>query len=191
MGQPQGIEEGFGLAQMGQHLGVAQVGMHVHHADLAAEEGAGLGALEQLLRPATVGQRAIKQAGTVGARQMRTDEGQMGACLRRGEHVLQHRVHHRQQAVAHAGQGVGGVQKQLGRRVVFGEQRVTGDDAVLHQQAQESGPHLDGLGLQRRGGIGAADQMQRAGQLVQHLGVQGHRPGAAHALAHLRIGRLQ
>ena len=190
MGQAEGVEEGLGLAQVGQHLGVTQVGMHVHHADLAAKEGAGFSALEQLLRPAAIRQRAVEQTGAVGAAQVGADQGQMGLGLLNAEHVFEHRVHHRQQAVVHAGQGVAGVQQQLRWRVL-GEQRIAGDHAVLHQQALEVGAHGQRLGLQRRGVCSAAELAQRAGQLRQHLGMQGDRPGAAQALAQGRVGRLQ
>ena len=114
----------------------------------------------------------------------------MGLGLLGAEHVFEHRVHHRQQAVAHAGDRVGGVQQQL-RRCVFGEERVAGHHAVPHQQALEISAHFEAFSLQRRGVIGAADLAQRAGQLVQHLRVQRDRPGAAHALAQLRVGGLE
>ena len=55
------------LPDVRQRLRVAQVRMHVHEPDLAAEEGRALGALEHALRAAVVGHRPIEQPHAVRA----------------------------------------------------------------------------------------------------------------------------
>ncbi len=55
--------------------------MHVHEADLAAEEGAALGALEEALHSAAVLRRPIEEARAVGAHEMLADEGDVRARL--------------------------------------------------------------------------------------------------------------
>jgi hypothetical protein len=64
------VEEALRLAQVGQRLAPAQVGMHVHDADLAPEERAAFGALEQPSAGPPVGHGAVKQARAVRAGQV-------------------------------------------------------------------------------------------------------------------------
>ena len=52
-----------------QRLRPAQMRVHVHQADFAAEEARALGAPEQPHRPAVVGERAVEQPQPVGAAQ--------------------------------------------------------------------------------------------------------------------------
>ena len=69
-GLAQRPEEAVGVAVVPERLGVAQVGVRVHETDLAAEEAAALGALEESLRAAAVFHRPVEQPGAVGAEQM-------------------------------------------------------------------------------------------------------------------------
>ena len=55
------------IADVRQRLRVAQMRVHVHEADLAAEEGRALGALEEALRAAVIGHRPVEEAHAVGA----------------------------------------------------------------------------------------------------------------------------
>ena len=71
------------------------------------------------------------------------------------------------------------------------EQRVAGEHVVDEQQAQEVAPHRLGLAFEAQRRWLAADLPQRARQGRQRLVVQGHGPGAAHVVAHRRVGRLQ
>jgi hypothetical protein len=96
---------------VGQRLREAQVRVHVHQPDLAAEEGRALGALEVPLRAAVVVERPIEQARAVGAHQVLVDQAQVVLQLRAVEQALEDRVDHREDAVAHAGRRVARVQQ--------------------------------------------------------------------------------
>ena len=86
-----------------QRLGVAQVRVHVHEADLAAEERA----RSRRAGRASSARRDTAAAGRTGARrrarEMLLDQAQVVARLLGREQVVEDRVDHRQQAVAHAG----------------------------------------------------------------------------------------
>ena len=71
------MEEALGFAHVRQRLRVAQVRVHVHEPDLAAEERRALGALEEALRPAVIRHRPIEQAHAVGTAQVRIDQLQV------------------------------------------------------------------------------------------------------------------
>ena len=109
--------------------------MHVHEADLAAEEGRALGALEVALRPAVVGERPVEQARAVGAEQVLVDEAQVVARLlaasagRRGS-----RGSSRSDAVAHAGRRVARVSRVVDAAARSWKQRVAGEHVVGQQQ---------------------------------------------------------
>ena len=175
---------------MGQRLGIAQVGVGVHDADFASEKSAGLGALEQLLGAAAVRQWAVEQARSVGAEQVVLDQTKVRARLLRAEHVFEHGMHHRQQAVANAGEAVAGVQQHL-RWLAGWKQRIARDHAARHQKALKIGSHLRRFGFQRGGDLGAPDAAQGARQQAENLVVQGHRPGAAKPLAQGRVSGLK
>jgi hypothetical protein len=77
------MEEALGVPDLCQRLREAQVRVHVHQADLAAEEGRAFGALEVALRAAVVIERPIEQARAVGAHQVLVDQAQVVLQLRR------------------------------------------------------------------------------------------------------------
>ena len=121
---------------------------------------------------------------------MGLDQTQVRARLLRAQHVFQDGMHHRQQAVANAGEAVAGVQQHV-RRLAGWKQRITGDHAVDHQQALKIGLHLRRFGCQRGRSFNPPDAVQGAGQQAEHLVVQGHRPGAAKPLAQGRVSGLE
>ncbi len=146
---------------MRQRLREAQVRVHVHQADLAAEVAGTLGALEQPLRPTVVTQRAVEQPQPVSGAQVAVDEQLIA----------------RMQQVAHAS--------------VLLEADIAGEHPIDQQQTLEVTLHGAGRLPQPFGFAGAADAHQRLRQRHQHLKVQRHGPGTAHVFAHARIGRLQ
>ena len=154
-----------------------------------------------------VGERPVEQSRAVGPGQVLVDQAQVVLQLRAIEQAFKDRVDHRQDAVAHAGRLVARVQQVADARRrdrdrrgpwrrpdgawLRVEQRVAGEHVVDQQQAQEIAPHRLGLAFEPLRGRLAADLPQRARQRRQGLVVQRHGPGAAHVLAHRRIGRLQ
>ena len=75
----QRLPERVGLAEHGQRFAVAKMGMHIHEADLAPEERRRLGAAEDLLRAAAIGDRPVHQPRAVGKQQVLADEARDGA----------------------------------------------------------------------------------------------------------------
>jgi hypothetical protein len=67
----------------GEGLGITQMGMGVHDPDLAAEEGAGLGPLEDLHGAAVISGRAVEEPGPVGADEVLVQHVKVLACLTR------------------------------------------------------------------------------------------------------------
>ncbi len=116
IGLTERVEEPLRPSDVRQGLRVTQVRMHVHQADLAAEERRALGALENALRAAVIGHRPIEQAHAVRAAKLAPDELEVRARLLRSQHVLQDRVDHRERAVADAGGRVPRMQEIAGRR---------------------------------------------------------------------------
>src|SRR3984885_15985687 len=96
------MEEALRLSHVRQRLRVAQMGVHVHQPDLAAEERCALCPLEDALRPTVVRNRAVEQARAVGSSQVLLDKPQMLARLRRGQHILENRMDERQCAISYA-----------------------------------------------------------------------------------------
>ena len=150
----QRVQEFLGLANMRQCLRVAQVRMHVHQADFAAEECRGLRALEQLLQSAVIGHRSIEQADAIRSAQVLVDELQMLARLLRSQQVFNDRVDHRQRAVVDPGGLIARVQ-QIARVFLVIEEGVARQHSVHDQQALEIlldllRPRLKALGLLAR-----------------------------------------
>ena len=81
IGLAQRVEAAAPLAEVRQRLRVAQMRVHVHEADLAAEEGAALGALEVALQAALIGERPVEQARAVGRKQVRVESARGAAGL--------------------------------------------------------------------------------------------------------------
>src|ERR1700730_15396045 len=115
----QGMEEALSLSNMRESLCVTQMGMHVHQADLTAEECCSFRALEQALQAPVIGHRAIEEADAVGHAQVLVYQSQVLSSLRRGQHVFQDRVDHRERAVAYAGCLIARVQQVSRRLAVF------------------------------------------------------------------------
>src|SRR5262249_31366629 len=69
----QRAEESLGIANVRESLRVTQMRVGVHQSDLAPEERRALGALEEALRAAVVGQRAVEEAHAVRAAEVRFD----------------------------------------------------------------------------------------------------------------------
>ena len=103
VGQAQRMQKIIGPAELGQCLGPAQMGVHVHQPHLAAKVAGALTALEQAHRAAAVTQRPVKQPQAVGAQQVPADQIDMGGGLGRAEQAVDDGMHHRQRAVADAG----------------------------------------------------------------------------------------
>ena len=161
VGQAQRMQQGIAPAQRGQRFGPAQVGMHVHQADLAAKKAGAFTALKQPHRPAAVAQRPVKQAQPVGAQQVLLDQRHMVGRLGGGEQPVDDGVHHGQGAVVDAGVGVAWVQQVTGlaRRVKFGDRGKrgkTGQHPIDHQPALKIRRHRVGPGLHRARLISAA-----------------------------------
>ena len=102
MRQGQGLEQATPIAHVRLHLRVAEMGVRVHEADLAPEEGAGLGTLEQARDPSAIRQGAIEQARAVRPPQVLAHEGEVRRGLLGRAQVVQDGVHHGQEAIAHA-----------------------------------------------------------------------------------------
>ena len=83
-GQREGPQQRGAVADAGQRLGVAEVRVDVHQADLAAPERARLGALEDRHRTAAVGHRAVEEPGPVRAEQVLLDHREVVARRPRG-----------------------------------------------------------------------------------------------------------
>src|SRR5882724_8549120 len=75
--QQQCLPERVDLAEGGQGLAVAQMGVDIQDPDLAAEEGRRLGAAEDAFEPAAVGRGPVHEPRAVGMQEMRADEAEM------------------------------------------------------------------------------------------------------------------
>ncbi len=174
---------------MRERLRIAQMRVHVHQADLAAEVRRALRALEEPHRSAVIGHRLVEQAHAVGTAQVRVDQLQMLARLLRRQQIFEDRVDHRERAVPHAGRRVARVQQVTHTAIV--EQCISSQHVVDDQHSLKVALHGLGSLLERRCFLRAVDSSQRACEGNERLIVQRHGPGAAHVLAHRRVGRLQ
>src|SRR5262249_48235519 len=100
-------------ALLGQRLAITQMRMHIHQADLAAEEGRGLRSPEQFLYAAGIGQWLIHQADAVWKEEPRGDQGEMVSGLLRCEERAENGLRHRDQRQGDAGSTVTWMEKQL------------------------------------------------------------------------------
>ena len=187
----QRLEERLGIAEVRQRLRVAQVRVRVHEADLAAEEGAGLGALEVALQR----RRGRAAAGRTAARR-RPRAGVAGsarraarACSRR-EQVREDRVDHRQQAVATPRLAVARVQPVLDAPSSRKCARPATTPSATSRRWKSSRIRASAASSSRR----AAARPQRrsaAASVRERLVVERDRPRAAQSLAQRGVGRLQ
>ena len=175
--------EALGVAQHRQRLGVAQVGVHVHDADLPAEEAGRFAALKMRHGPAAVNRRPIHEPRAVGGQQVLLDEREVRRRFIGREQLAQHAADHGQQAVGHAGGGVRGVQEVI-RAVALQEAtyiKACGH-AVFHDVLLEVVAHAVGLRAQLCRALGFAVMCQRAGQAAQSHVIQPGGPAAGHAV---------
>ena len=70
VGDDQRVPQRLGVAERRHRLAVAQMRMHVHQPDFAAEKRRRFGSAKDRLRPAAIGERLVHQAGAVGKQQM-------------------------------------------------------------------------------------------------------------------------
>ncbi len=160
--------------------------VRIHEADLAAEVRCALGSLEELLRPAVIGQRTIEQPDAVGRAEMFLDQLQVFARLLRREQIFENRMDHRERAVSNARRVVCRMQ-QVANGAVMLEERIARQHVVDEQQALKVLRHGLGLFLERRGLRASVDGTKRLREQVQHLEMKRDRPRAAHPLAHHRV----
>ena len=104
--------------------------MGVHDPDLTPEETGAFGPLEILLRSSVVGHRPIEQVSAIRTHQLFTDQGKVSLRLSWGEHVVDDRVDHCQNAVGQAGHAVARMKQEIGFSafVEIGESR----EDVIH-----------------------------------------------------------
>src|ERR1017187_235620 len=137
--------------------------VHVHQADLAAEERRALRPLEEALRAAVVCHRTVEQAETVGSTQMCVDQPQMLTRLHRRQHVLENRMDNCQRAVPYTSRGVARMQEVTYATALF-EKRVAGKHAIHEKQTLKISLHGLGPPLEAESFMGAPDRAQRARQ---------------------------
>jgi hypothetical protein len=177
--------------QTRQRLGVPEVRVRVHRADLASEEARALGTLELHHRAAAVGGRPIEQVGAVGHDEVLGDEVGVRARGLGREHLVVDRVDHRQDRVGQPGGGVARVQqvRQLPGVVL---EAVPRDDAVGDEVLGELVGDGGGRGSQLGGELGLDPRgVQTRGERLQGLVVQRDGPAARHARNHGRVGGLE
>ncbi len=131
------LEEGAVIAEDGHGLGVAQMGVHVHEADFAAEEGRRFGATEDRLRAAAIGDGPVHQARAVRKQEMVADEvaddGASAAGVNRPPMMA--RVIGRSEYLRPV-RDVARMQQQFGRCDARREDRIARDGPVAHQIAR-------------------------------------------------------
>src|SRR5262245_44651684 len=110
--------------------------VRVHDADLAAEEGAALGALETALEASVVREGPVEEARAVDRQQVAADQPQVPLRLLAREELREDRLDHREEAVADARLAIARVQPQLDATVLL-EVAEVGQHAVADQQALE------------------------------------------------------
>src|SRR5438876_4176525 len=99
------VPQAVAIAHDRQRLGIAQMGMNIHKADLAPEERRRFGTAEYELRPAAIGDRTVHEPGAVGKSETLADDPQMVLRLFRREQPGNDRARHRQQRELEPGPG--------------------------------------------------------------------------------------
>ncbi len=100
------VPQRLGFAEHAHRFGVAQMRMHIHEPDFAAEERSQLRPPEDLFRPPVIGDRPVHQARAVGKQQALADDAKMAPRLFLGEDPADDPLCHGQQREREARQPV-------------------------------------------------------------------------------------
>src|SRR5438067_4445451 len=138
------VPQAIGIAADGQRLGIAQVGVNIHEADLASEERRRFRAAEYDLRPAAIGDRPVHEPGAVGKVEMLADDSKVMPRLFRREQPGNDRPRHRQEREFETGTRVTWMKEHLGVVVARLEYGIAGNRAVADQMAIEVSGDLRG-----------------------------------------------
>ena len=189
-GERQRIQETFGITMAGQRLAITEMGVHVHVADLSAEEAGTLRPLEIHLRTAAVCRRTVEQMRAIRASEVLADQFQMRLGLLRVEHVVDDGMDHRQQAVGQAGRSIAWMQ-QVFRFSIFMKPCQAGHRSIHDERVLELLQNGCCRVLELRRARILAEPTEGRSQRGESLVVERDGPRTAETVAHFRPGGLQ
>src|SRR5262249_43124685 len=155
IGLAQRQEECVDVAVVSHRLGVTEMGMGIHDADLTPEEGAAFGALEIPLWTSPVARGSIEETCPVGTEELLLHILNMNLGLLGGQQIVEDRMHHRQQAVMDAGRGIARMQ-QIVDGAALTKVSESGESLVGNQQPLKVSANSLGDLFQRAGVIASA-----------------------------------
>ncbi len=178
------------MTKLPERFGIAKVCMGVHQPDLTPEIGGRFSALEDPHGSPAIDHRPIEQPRPIGALEVRFNEIKVLLGLLRRQHVVDHRMNHRKQAIAETGFMIQRVQ-QISHGLGILEIDVARDHPIDQKVLSKISQNLFGFNFQKTGQHGLPNATERGGEADQDLVVQGHGPRTAQMVAESRIRRLQ
>ena len=163
------------MTKLPKGFGIPKMGVGVHQADLSTEIRRSFGTLEDPHGASPVDHRSIEQPSAIRPLQMKVNEIKVIFCLLRRQHVVNHCMNHREQAVTKTGLVIQGVQKVSHRFRIF-KVHIAWNDTIHQQVLSKIGQNVFGLRLQETAQDGLTDPAKSRSQTHEHLIVQGDRP---------------